>query len=305
MIFGSEKRTRVHSFSVPVSPQVSKPQDESTSPRCRYPSDTARLFRKTRSSRALYSLLDDANSVGFLSLSHRHRYLFLNHLRNINSPNSQLFSVCASLCSSAPLLSPLLSWRTQVSCSSHSTFHFSLPLPPPQPLGMCRLDDSREIQRGGWLQASPPITCNASRACFSFLRIVSCWRIQRVHPWLPEHGIVCAPVPGRKRLLSAVNFKVTGPGVGEGERGQGEVGMGLLKGWTALTHSEATHFYEPTQASKRGLLSTCSSTFSRGALVCRIFHDTEGFIFVSFISFFQSHFWSEDAKKQNKKTLRS
>lgn len=105
---------------------------------------------------SLHCLTDSADSALLPSLSRRRRNW--NPLRCINLILTFFFSQrCASKGSSAPLLSPLLSWRNQVSSSSHSTFHFSLPPPPPpppppplQPVGMCRLCDSGDIRGGGW-----------------------------------------------------------------------------------------------------------------------------------------------------------
>lgn len=150
-----------------VSLQVSEPQDESTARRCYCPSDTARSVK-----------VNPLRWLGGSPLTVLKTPRVGTKITSGTSTScSQLFTVRASLGSSAPLLSPLLSWRTQVSSSSHSTFHFSLPLPPPQPLGMCRLYDSREIQRGGggvWLQASPPTLRVPDGLCdLSRLRIVS------------------------------------------------------------------------------------------------------------------------------------
>lgn len=177
-----------------VSLQVSEPQDESTARRCYCPSDTARSVK-----------VNPLRWLGGSPLTVLKTPRVGTKITSGTSTScSQLFTVRASLGSSAPLLSPLLSWRTQVSSSSHSTFHFSLPLPPPQPLGMCRLYDSREIQRGGggFGFKRRPLLCASRTVCVIFL-VYALSRREGSSAVIPKarreatqtHGTVCAPVP--------------------------------------------------------------------------------------------------------------
>lgn len=209
-----------------VSLQVSKPQDESTARRCYCPSDTARSVK-----------VNPLRWLGGSPLTVLQTPRGGTKITSGTSTScSQLFTVRASLGSSAPLLSPLLSWRAQVSSSSHSTFHFSLPLPPPQPLGMCRLYDSREIQRGGGGLASSvaPYFARPGRFVWSF-SFTHCLvgkdparlSLKPGERRLKHTGLSVRLSPGRKRLLSAVNFKVTGARGWRGWAGSGRGREGM------------------------------------------------------------------------------
>ena len=123
----------------------------------------------------------------------------------------QLFTLCASLGSSSPLLSPLLSWRTQVSSSSHSTFHFSLPLSPPllcqSGCVVCMI--AERFKWRGLISSVAPYFVRPGQLvwCFSFTHCFI--KKDRARPSrqpqteaTQSNGTVFASVPCRKRLLS-------------------------------------------------------------------------------------------------------
>lgn len=150
--------------------------------------------------------------------------------------------------------------------------------PPPQPVGMCRLNDSREIQRGGggWLVDS---SIAPSTLCFSLGSSAS--RSDS------KHRTVFASVPGSEAApLRSQFWSDRGPGL---ERvtgsGRGRDGASL--------HTQSAHFNEPTEASKRVLLSTCSLTFSQplhGAFY-DIINLNRDELFLPFFFFFTSRLW--------------
>lgn len=106
-----------------------------------------------------------------------------------------------------------------------------LPPPFPQPVGMCRLYDSRDIQseeEGSWFR--PPYFAPRGQFVWSF-SWTYCLIILRVdrytippkkgEPTTRNTGQSLPVSPGRRRVLSAVNFKVTGARGWRGWAGSG------------------------------------------------------------------------------------
>lgn len=191
-IVGTEGRSSsvVELFS--VSLQVSKPQDESTARRRDCPSDTA--LGKSKSSLYNVSL---TRTVPSLSRRHRESELKSPPVHQLLAPN---FSLCA-LRLARPLLSchPSCPHAPRCPIVAIQLFIFLFLSPPPQPLGMCRLYDSRRDSKGGWGVAS------SVAPYFAVWRILVFYVLSRgegpsVHPKAPReatqnHGTVCAPVP--------------------------------------------------------------------------------------------------------------
>lgn len=150
------------------------------------PSDTARSV-KVNPLTSLYCLTDNADSVNLLSLSHRHRWSELNPLRYINLlPN---FSLCA-LRLARPLLSCHPSCPDAPRCPlvAIQLFIFLTPPPPPLPVRMCRLYDSREIQVKGFdFKRRPLLRAPGQFVWCSFLtHCLFKKKTLRFHPYSPR-----------------------------------------------------------------------------------------------------------------------